>query len=77
MRRIPKGKIVLAAAAVLLLAAALVTAFAPMADRGRAQADYITELSAENWVASQVYEDGGGYPLKRPGGRRAVPFPAG
>ncbi len=58
MRRIPKGKIVLAAAAVLLLAAALVTAFAPMADRGRAQADYITELSAENWVASQVYEDG-------------------
>ena len=58
MRRIPKGKIVLAAAAVLLLAAALVTAFAPMADRGRAQADYIAGLSAENWVASQVYEDG-------------------
>lgn len=58
MKRNKKRKAVVAAGIAAILLLGVTTAAAPSAMKERVETDYITELSADNWTSSAVYEDG-------------------
>lgn len=58
MKKIPFVKVLVAIGLVLVLLLGIITLVAPSADRNRVETEYITEISAENWVNASVYESG-------------------
>lgn len=58
MKKIAKGKAVIAAVLAAILLLGVTTAVAPSAGKERTETEYLTGLSADNWTAAAVYEGG-------------------
>ena len=58
MKKIAKGKAVIAAVLAAILLLGVTTAAAPSAGKERTETEYLTGLSADNWTAAVVYEGG-------------------
>lgn len=58
MKKIAISKVVIAAGLAAILLLGIITAAAPSANKERIATEYLTELSAANWTATEVYRDG-------------------
>lgn len=58
MKRNGKGRAVIAAVLAAVLLLGVITAAAPSANKERTETEYLTGLSARNWTAATVYENG-------------------
>lgn len=58
MKKIAISKVGIAAGLAAILLLGVTTAAAPSANKERTETEYLTEVSAENWIAPQVYSDG-------------------
>lgn len=58
MKKISFGKVGIAVGVAAVLILGITTVAAPSADKERVDTEYITEISAKNWVDSSVYENG-------------------
>ena len=58
MKKVLKRKTALALILAIILIFSIAVTAAPSADKARTDADYITGLSALNWVSSDIYNDG-------------------
>lgn len=58
MKKIAFSKVAIAAGLAAILLLGITTAAAPSANKERKETEYITEESAKNWIAEDVYNDG-------------------
>lgn len=58
MKKILKGRVIIAVILIAVIIFGVAVSAAPSADKKRLSSDYITALSIENWVASDIYSDG-------------------
>lgn len=58
MKKVSKGTVIIAAVLVVALILGLITAAAPSAEKERKEAEYLTELSAKQWIQRDVYSGG-------------------
>lgn len=58
MKKIAFSKVAIAAGVAAILLLGIITAVAPSANKERKETKYITEASAKNWTAEDVYNDG-------------------
>ena len=58
MKKIAFSKVAIAAGLAAILLLGITTAAAPSANKERKETEYITEISAQNWTATDVYNSG-------------------
>jgi hypothetical protein len=58
MKKLSKGKVIIALVLTAVIALSTAIVIAPSADKNRVNAQYLTDISAENWVDESVYNDG-------------------
>ncbi len=58
MKRLSKGKVIIAVVLIAVIALSTAIVIAPTADKNRTDTTFLTVLSAENWVGESLYNGG-------------------